>query len=281
VSFAEIEESRYGGRPVTLYHFRYGTAVHAFYAYTDAEQTQMFDGVPHAPIPIKRSAIQATGSLDKNAMTITTPISTELADLFRIYPPSQMVVLTIRQRHLGDPDEAALLCWTGRILSMERKDSEAIFTCEAINSSMRRTGLRRHYQYGCPHVLYSPGAYQCRADKSKATITKPVVTIPFANQLGLAGGWNGPIAPEKYNGGLVEWDTDIGVEVRTIMRVLDGSTLVLNGAVRDLVPGQDLRISLGCNHQTSDCTQLHNNILNYGGQPYIPLSNPLRTNPYN
>ena len=279
MSFAEYEESRYSGRPVTLYHFRYGPAPQAYYAYTDGEKTEMFDGVPHAPIPIKRSAIQATGSLDKNALTITTPIDSELADLFRIYPPSQMVVLTIRQRHIGDED--ALLAWTGRILSVERRDSEAIFTCEPINSSMRRTGLRRHYQYGCPHPLYSPGPYQCRADKSKATISRPVLAVPYANQIEMQPGWNGAIAAEKYNGGLFEWDTKIGPELRTIMRVVDGKVLVLNGPVRELEVNQEARISLGCNHQTSDCTNLHNNILNYGGQPFIPLSNPLRTNPYN
>lgn len=276
MTFAEREESRYGGQPVTLYHFRYGTATQAFYAYTDAEQVEIFDGVPHAPIPIKRSSIQATGSLDKNALTITTPINSELADLFRIYPPSQMVVLTIRQRHFGDED--ALLAWTGRILSVERRDSEAIFTCEPINSSMRRTGLRRHYQYGCPHVLYSP---QCRADQGKATITSSVLAIPYANQIELAPGWNGAIAVEKYNGGLFGWDTDIGPELRTIMRIMEGRVIVLNGPVRELEVGQGVRIALGCNHQTSDCTNLHNNILNYGGQPFIPLSNPLRMNPFN
>src|SRR5690606_25380278 len=145
-----------------------------FYAYTDAETAVVFEGITYVPIPISRSAVKASGTLDKSALKVSVPINAEIAELFRIYPPAQVVTLVIRQGHIGDPDSEFLVHWSGRVLSTERKDSECEFSCEPIATSMRRTGLRRHYQIGCPHVLYGP---RCRASKALATTVAEALTV--------------------------------------------------------------------------------------------------------
>jgi hypothetical protein len=186
----------------------------------------------------------------------------------------------IRQAHLGEADSYPPI-WVGRAISMSFEGSRATFVLHPIITSQRRPGLRRNYQYGCPHVLYGE---QCRADKEAATVIVELNTID-GQTLIMPAAWHGSIAVEKYLGGLVQWETPEGnVEVRTILKISGVRDLVLGGLVRGLSGGQDVEVSLGCNHLMDDCHELHveddvpgstSNVHNYGGQPWIPLENPV------
>jgi hypothetical protein len=100
----------------------------------------------------------------------------------------------------------------------------------------------------------------------------------------LGAGWSGGRDPSKYAGGMVEWRTVDGtLEIRTIIRIENGGlTLLLGGPTRGLLIGADVDVILGCNHKAGisaqpdgDCLPLHNNIQNFGGQPWIPFKNPI------
>ena len=284
MAFETREESRSLGEPVDLYLFRYGSQANAYYAYTDAEQPITHDGIVYAPATIKRGNFTASGTLDKTVLQVNTPINTDIANLFRVYPPGQVVTLVIRQGHANDPDVDFPVIWTGRVIQCERDGSEATLSCEPVATSMRRTGLRRNYQLSCPHVLYGP---QCGANKLAATLTTQVINLTDS-RITLQDGWSGSINPNKYIGGLVEWNTGAGGESRTILRVIDLKTLVLSGPTTGIVAGQNIDVILGCNHQMGvgpqpdgDCLPLHNNIQNFGGQAWIPTANPINTNPFN
>lgn len=243
------------------------------YAYTDAERPFEYRGVTYQPLPIKLGEISSTGKLDKSLLEVRIPRDAAITDEFRIYPPSQPITLIIKQGQRTDPDEEFLAVWSGRVLASAREGNESVLSCEPLSSSMRRPGLRRNYQLGCPYVLYGDG---CRANKAAATRT---VAVSSADQTGmtitLPDGWEGSFNPAKFNGGMVEWDTAEGTkEIRKILR-RSGDTLSLSGYLRGLEAGDTVRVILGCNHQTSDCLNLHDNIHNYGGFPSIPITNPL------
>lgn len=277
MSFETFEASRCQGQPVDLYYFVYGTTATSYYAYTDAEQEITLGGITYQPQVIQRGALNASGTLDKSALEIKVPISTDLAELFRIYPPSRSVTLVIRQGHVEDTDEEFNVVWSGRVLSSSREDSTAVLTCEPLSTALRRSGLRRCYQYSCPHALY--GA-QCMASKLAATVTATVFSVTGATIV-LDSGWSGSHDPTKYVGGMVAWDTPRGAEIRTILRVTGGgNTLLLSGSTRYIENGTEVSVSLGCEHNMGDCENLHNNIQNFGGQPWIPLSSPIKVNPY-
>ena len=284
MTFAAHEESRALGEPVDLYYFKYGSAANAFYAYTDAEQEITHDGVVYQPVTIKRGNFTASGTLDKSVLTVNCPINLGIVDLFRVYPPGQVVTLIIRQGHVNDPDVDYPVIWTGRVIQCERDGSEATLSCEPVATSMRRAGLRRNYQLSCPHVLYGP---QCKASKLAATLSTQVINLT-GTRITLQDAWSGSINPVKYIGGLVEWSTGAGRESRTILRIIDLKTLVLSGPTTGIVAGQMIDVILGCNHQmgvgpqpNGDCLPLHNNIHNFGGQAWIPTANPINTNPFN
>jgi hypothetical protein len=139
--------------------------------------------------------------------------------------------------------------------------------------------LRRPYQYGCPLALYSVGPGLCNADKASKTLSATVSTVDGAT-VTLGAGWNGAFSGAKFLGGLFEWVNDDGLtDRRTILRVT-GNTLSLSGIAKDVDPGDTVSVVVGCNHkayaeQDGDCLPLHDNINNYGGDPWIPLKNPI------
>lgn len=286
MTYGTTESSRYLGEPVNLYLFRYGDQAAQIYAYTDAEEPIVLEGegITYIPLPIDRGKIVASGSLDKATMTVSTPADSALAKLYLVYPPSGVTTLLMRQGHLTDPDAEFPVVWTGRVLSCTRKGSKAEFTCEPVTTQLRRNGLRRRYQFGCPHALYGP---ECRASKSAATTVVTVVTVS-GTRVTLSPNWSD--RAEKHAGGIAEWQLDdLSTEMRTIKRVENGGTvLLLSGPTRGLVAGMEIKAILGCNHkagiaaqQDGDCGPLHDNILNFGGMPFIPLKNPISmTNMY-
>lgn len=270
MTFETAEKSRYQGKPITLYLFQYGPEADHYYGYTDAESviTDPSDGKEYFPLPITRGSITASGTLDKAALEIRTPRTADLAELFRVYPPSQVVSATLKQGHLGQAPY--MVVWLGRVLNCTREGSEAIFSCEPVSTSLRRPGLRRNYQLGCPHWLYGP---QCQANKVAATSTHSVVSIA-GTIVTLAANWADPHLPAKYYGGMIEWTTAGGeTEIRTILTA-DATTISAGGLLRGLEVGMSLDVILGCSHLLDDCENLHNNILNYGGQWLIPIKNP-------
>lgn len=282
MSFGVQESSRDRGEPVELYLFRYGPDPLNVFAYTNADSPIVFDDgitgpLTYQAVPITRDAITASGTLDKSTLVVKTSRAQGIADLFRNYPPSSVVNLRIRQGHTNDPSSQFLINWSGRVIGFRVQGAESQYTCEPISTSLRRAGLRRNYQYGCPHVLYGP---QCRASKAAATLPQIVLTVSRA-VITVSPTWVPDARKPKYQNGLAEWTTADGrTERRGILRVV-GGTITLDGRAAGLTPGMSVKLILGCDHQTGlpgqtgDCLPLHNNIQNYGGQPWIPLKNPI------
>ncbi len=270
MTFVQQEKSQHQATPVELYLFQYGTDEIAFYAYTDAEYDVLHQNINFQAIPIQRNNYKVTGSLDKLTMKITTSRDVKLFDLFRYYPPPQPIIATIYQGHLEDGDNEFLVVWTGRILSGARKENKAVFTCEPTVTAIKRSGLRRNYQFSCPHILYGS---LCQANKNNATLNMRIITLT-TNRLTFSDNWTThPVS--KYIGGLVHWQGRYGVERRTVIRINNGKELSLSGPTTGLNAGEFVFVAMGCNHQMTDCENLHDNILNFGGQPWIPIKNPI------
>lgn len=244
------------------------------YAYTDAETPIIYDGVTYLPVAIQRDAINASGSLDKAMLKVAMQQGLPLGDQFLAYPPAQVVNLIIRQGHFGDEPSLTNypVIWTGRVLGCAHPPNETEFTCEPISTAIKRPGLRRNYQIACPHVLYGS---QCRANRKAATIVRPVASI-VGSRLTLVDGWEAAHAGSKYLGGMVGWQQDNGaLELRTILRQEGDNTFLVSGNLRGLTAGEDVQMILGCGRNMDDCVALHDNIHNYGGQPFIPTTNPV------
>lgn len=243
------------------------------YAFCDGEEAITRDGITYQPFPISISDINSSGDLDKSDITVTLARGSEDFEAeFIGFPVSQVINLTVFHGHTDDAptlyDYPAI--WVGRVGAPAFEEDSISFNCVPVSTSIQRPGLRRNYQLSCSHALFGP---QCRASKVNATTGRVVTailgnTVTFATPLPLAG--------QKYRGGLLEWSASGRSAIRTIVAVNDDkTTLTIRGNLRDLVVGAEIKITFGCNRLQTDCSELHSNILNFGGQPFIPLENPL------
>ena len=242
------------------------------YAFCDGEEPITRAGITYQPFPISISDITSNGNLDKSDITVTLARGSIFENEFIGFPVSQVVNLIVFQGHTNDAptlfDYPAM--WVGRVGAPAFENETITFNCVPVSTSIQRPGLRRNYQLSCPHVLFGP---QCRASRNDATVTRTVTAISgnsvtFNTAL--------PLAAAKYNGGLLEWTADGHSSIRTIVSVTGTKTGIgIRGNLRGLSVGSSIKITFGCNRLQSDCAGLHNNILNFGGQPSIPLENPL------
>lgn len=273
MSFSKRESSRTQGETINVFLFRYSED--SYYGYCDGENAVAFeiDGVVHTfePAPVGRGDIVSNGTLEKTTLEITLPKMLPAALLFRDYPPSHLVTLVIFQGHAKDGE--FLVAWSGSVTSSSRDGTQCKLTCEPFAIALQRVGLRKNYQYGCTHALYGPS---CSASEAAASVS-PLVAGISGNDLALPEDWATDKPKLKFRGGIARWTSSEGEKfVRTIIAVDPATNTVrVGGQVKGLEVGQAVTLSLGCNRQMSDCLDLHANIHNFGGCPWIPLVNPM------
>lgn len=276
MSFEQLEKSPRHGAPVELYRFDTGGGI--ILGYTDAETDIVYAGDTYDAVPVARDGIQLTGTLDQAEIEVSLPRTAALVDLFRVFPPSYVVWLTIYHGHLSDrvASPEFLSIFTGRVINLKIIGLEARLTVVSAITSVRRPGLRRHYQRGCPLVLYGP---VCRAAKVARLVTR-VDSNTFNSVVGEPIGDLGAELNE-FLGGTIEWETAVGrQEIRNVYGIgqVPNSTrieLVLSGPIETMPIDAVFSLYLGCDHVESVCQNRFNNMVNYGGQPWIPLKNPV------
>lgn len=271
MSYAAYEMSREDGQPVSLFLFEWGDVGTTYFAYTDSDAPVSYDGKTYAPTVIGREKVESSGSLDRKVLQIDCTPNASIVTLYQS-PPSQKVGLTIRQGHRDDGAAEFPVVWTGVVKNVNRERMLARIIAEPLDTLLARPGLRRHYMLGCPHALYGP---HCMADPEPLKRSATAATVG-SNSFTLADGWEGAIDSAKYRRGLVEWtDADGNLQTRTLIAFgADDNELVV-GRTTGLTVGAAVSIYAGCNRKLSDCTDLHDNVVNFGGQPFIPTENPV------
>jgi hypothetical protein len=236
-------------------------------------------------LPISMADIKTNGSPEeKNEVAITVPKSCGLAEYYRTQRIQRPMQLTVYEGQADDPEQEFRPIWAGRIMAAKRKvmGNTVELTARPMSGAFKRTGLRRNYQYGCPHTLY--GA-QCGASASAATVnfqptlsnwdrSRKILTIPN----GLLGS-----NPSRYAGGTVHWTYNGNTIYRNIIEAKNGA-LLLDGPVGEAHSASRIYVTLGCAHTAAFCRNHHvsaktgePNIVNYGGCDKIPTTNPFRT----
>lgn len=279
MTYDALEESRTQGQPISLYFIRYGEPEDAYYAYTSAEQQVVytFDSdlgpVAFQPIAITRGEINASGALDRAELEVRVPLSAGINAVFAGFPPSQVVAMFIFDGHFGEPEFKTV--WMGRLTAQAFEDEEAVYTCEPASTSLKRVGLQRFWQRGCPLVLYSQGWKKCNANEAAAT-TSVLTTAIDGAIVSIPDDWVEGFRKPLHIGGMAKWSTPDGrLVIRTIVGIPAADQVQLNAPATGLGVGVTVHLSLGCPHDRDGCALIHDNIHNYGGQDWIPTKNPV------
>lgn len=271
MSFSLRELSRFLGRPIELYRF---TRQSKSWLYTSADRPVTIGNETFEPVPISRTAIKDTLERQKNKVTITLPVSLEIADNWRPYASCDVIAVTISALHYGDSE--VIVQWIGRVEQPEFSDAELKLTCDPSAGGKRGAGITLRWQRSCPLALYGQGAGMCNVNKADHALPAELSAVV---DLTLSADEFATVDAGRLAGGFVSWKRADGLsEFRTIMSHASDKITVDYGAV-DLVAGLAVTAYPGCAHNWKDCSSYFKNSVNYGGCLYLPQTNIFDGNP--
>lgn len=257
MSYQEIEQSVHDANVVELYKFIMGPLS---WFQTSSSESYTYNGDVYEPEPLDRPVIELAGEVSRQTMEIGCSSKNDVAQLFIAGSPEQAVTLQIFQGHRSDGE--FLLIWSGRVLSIRwKKQFKATMFCEPIFTSLRRGALKQNFSTRCPYLVYSGPCGASRTYFAGVVLSASGLSLTIST------------ANTVTNGKLIGGTIDIGNTVRTITEH-SGQSITVSQPFEDVSPGDSCSMSIGCDKSLTACDEWHDNLPNFGGEPYIAKDNP-------
>lgn len=262
MSFEDLEESVASSAPVEGYKF-----IGSFktYLYTSADKAQVINGETYLPIAVKRSNIKAGTQEDDNlSLDLDLPFDIDvIRDYAYAQTPPKLTLQVYRQQF--DDDLSWSLFWTGIVRGFNVSGRTAKVQVPSIFSLALQGEIPNvYFQTPCNHVLYDARCGVLRADHryemTIQAVAKTLITLTAP----------GPADHILSAGEIVNLRNG---ERRLILDNV-GSEINIGYPFVDLRPDDDVELVKGCDHSLSACKAKFDNVINFGGFPYIPSDNP-------
>lgn len=272
MTFITQETSLDGASPQEIYTVSYD--FNKWY-FTSGDEDVIENSVVYKKASISRSTIELKSEKVISTFEVNFPLDSDFLDLWRVTPPSGRVTLLVQRFHRTDELLEKHVVFKGSIVNVAWEEDSAKVTCETASDTLSRTGLRRHYQYGCPHMLYGPA---CGVDRNNHRSEHEVESIQ-----GIVVVCPSLIGENEadYLGGYIYYQhSTMGTPERISVEKLDTVTgaLTLFMVPIGLGVGETLTLFEGCNRTITVCDSRFDNVENFGGQPYMPDKNPFGNN---
>lgn len=242
------------------------------FRYTTVDRPLTYQQQAYTYAAIKRSGLSESPDLTRNTLDLTAPATLPLLDLYR--GAALLDVVNVTLYRMSRSDSSVQARWVGTIGSVSFvAGGQATIHCLPPMASLQATGLKRCWQRACPHVVYGAGLGQCNADQASmrvdATLTgvqgSTVQAAEFASK------------PDNWFAlGWIEWPDGTATQRRFVIQHV-GDTLTLLTPARAAV-GTVVSTFPGCDQSLATCHDKFNNDVNFGGQPWIPETNPFGNN---
>lgn len=267
-TFAQLEGGRYS-RPADIYRFDYGAEVFRF---TSANETIVFNGATYVPLEIKRSAPTMNPRERKNTtVDLESLASARPFNDFLGIQPAQKLTCIITRLQLDEGTDASptpapipttgFIIFDGYVTSVAFEGRTCKIHMNPFNEQFSREVPRYKYQSLCNHVLYDGF---CQLDKNTY------------KQAGLVNGESGNTISVNgfigtaFVGGYVQ--NEAGNDYRMIIDH-SGDTFTLLLPFRSIL-GETVTAFQGCDHSVQTCKTKFSNVVNFGGFPLVPGTNP-------
>jgi uncharacterized phage protein (TIGR02218 family) len=247
--------------PVEIYHFTRGTSEWFF---TSADAAVWFNGDEYVPAALTRGRVSWNANLDSGEIEIEMPKSSPvIADTLAgaaIAPAWVRVWKILRD----DPGLPTLLFY-GAVLNAAVSGPTARVRCVGMDYLLRREVPRLNYTPECNWQVFGT---ECGKLSASYAIT-PAVTVS-ADGLTLTAAAFGAEADGYWTYGSVEQG-----DYKRMIVGHTGNDVTLEAAIPGLTTGETVTALPGCDGTIATCLAKFNNVVNFGGFPYIPLDNPV------
>lgn len=261
MSYSNQEKSVQSGAPIELYVFSRG---HTFWRFTSFSEEYKEGLTVYSPESIERDNISQTAELSKGGISISFPISNEFASSYLGYVPEKTTLVTIYRLHRTDTNHEKISYWKGRVLSVKADGKKVMLECESIFSSLKRTGLRARYERSCRHTIFDN---RCNVS---IELYRLAGTVQYQSSSLITVTGISAMPTNYYAGGMAK---DIDGNYRFIV-ANDGYTVTISRPFGRSILTEEIILYPGCDKTMTTCVNKFDNILNYGGFPWIPNKNP-------
>lgn len=270
-SFATLEASRESSRPLEIYEVIQGTEISRW---TSAEDDLVVGGETYEATPISRNNIEQGSDSQVRNLVLTLPGDNDFAEKYRLVVPGQRASVTVwrLQRDEVPTFNTKILLFKGQVMSVRFPQDG--FTAEvvvrSIENALNRNVPRFTFMGMCNHILYDS---RCGVSSDPFDVIGTVSAIS-GNTITLPGASSQP--DQFFRGGFcrpVSGDPDFRLILSHVGNVL---TLLLPFHVNPV--GLSVQAFAGCDHTvTGDCALKFNNVLRFGGFPFVPNRNIFQT----
>lgn len=259
MSYADLETSRYGGKPVECYRF---THVDQTWRWTSADQPVQLSVGQFTPVPISRTGFATSEEDGAGMVEVSVMRDNPVAAMVLPILPVQPITLTIFRAHRGDNE--VVLAWQGEVVSGRPQGAQVVLACAPALYPLRNKLPSMTYQTQCNHALYGAG---CQVDPSSFRVPALVSVVSGAT---LTVGAAAAFPDGWFNAGWVQRDNG---ERRFILGHT-GDQLTLHWAFSDLASTEEVDLYPGCDRTEQVCATKFGNLVNHFGFPRIPTKNP-------
>jgi len=256
MAFEDDEESVSASAPIELISFTLPTTS---YHYTSHDSDFVFLGDTYEAVPIQRGSIEVTVAEEASELIINMPASLDVVGqhVFGIQPKE----FFCRVRRYQQVSGQNVIFWEGNVTSIKVVGRRAEMRIPSLTSEALATQVPSvYFQTECNHTLYDTRCRKLRTDFDTATnvtsATALTVTVTSTGSFPLVGG---------------EIERTADGERRTIMAV-SSTTLTLNAPFPPQTLPWAVTLFAGCDHTVKMCRDTFDNVDNFGGHPFIPLS---------
>jgi len=264
MTYRDYEDSVASGKPVELYDICAITTGTHWRLNTSTEPI-VYGGFTYNAEVVTRNEIEIGGLDRRSEVELTLPRDHIFTNQYAQRPLDEAVSLTIYRQHVTE----YATFWKGFLIAISF-DEKTIPKCvfQPITSSGRTRGRRRCCQLLCSHVVYSDscglsmstyesvGAIDSTGDNGLTIVS----TIFSAKSSGY------------YTGGLLKKD---GIYRFIINHA--GDTVTLERSFSSSATGDTIYAYAGCDLDPDTCDTKFGNVLNFGGQEYLPVLNPFQS----
>ena len=238
--------------------------------YTDAGFGISFAGITYDPYPIKRSKISFSTDLktDQTDVTLAKNWGIDMGIRKDVLAGATIQIYRVNA-DLADTD--SVLLFDGEVSDTQIDESIIKLRCATLDF-LNIELPKREFQVGCNWQLYGSHCgvtlanFLVSTTNSLFTTSTKVISAPEIQAF--AGT---TFADNYFRGGYV---TGLSSDNRDLTRHITshvGITItILPPFPFDFALTDDIQLAPGCDHNLTDCEDKFNNLINYGGFPWIP-----------
>lgn len=260
-----LEEEGSQKKPLEIYDIWYSTN---YWRYTSTDYEVTYNSNTYAPAPIERGVVVYDSNLEVSALDIT--FARSQGPITRFIVSNPVLALWIKITRLMEDDEGNYLepdiIFIGQIKNVSFKGLTARANCVGFENYLRQPVPHYRYQELCNWRVFDT---KCAKSDVGFKVTTNLTAVS-SDGLTLTSSDFALQDADYYTLGKVTF----GDDARMIVEHID-DYIKLRFPFQGTVIGSQVTAYAGCDRNIETCKTKFNNVINFGGHPFIPLDNPV------